>query len=55
MGTDFCVRISDNAQEINDPCDPGFNHIVLTGDPSGWYTFRHEFRNNSGVLAVTFI
>lgn len=45
---DYCVSASNNTP--GNPCDPGRNAVVLT--ETGWYLFRHIFRDDGGILAV---
>ncbi len=47
----FVVSASNNTGRANSfPKNPGRSPIAITA--SGWYTFKHSFRNNGGVLAV---
>jgi hypothetical protein len=47
----FVVSASNNTGRANSfPKNPGRSPIAITA--SGWYTFKHSFRNNAGVLAV---
>jgi hypothetical protein len=47
----FVISASPNAQRPNSyPKNPGRDPIAIS--TTGWYTFQHHFRNNSGVLAV---
>ena len=47
----FCISASNNAPGW--PCNPGRTPARVT--QSGWYVFKHHFRNNNGVLAVDFV
>ncbi|MGH2617830.1 MAG: hypothetical protein ACRDJC_21585 [Thermomicrobiales bacterium] len=47
-GDDYCVTASNNSPGF--PCNPQRDPQVLT--ETGWYTFRHEFRDVAGVLSV---
>lgn len=50
-GPRFVVSASTNAGRANSfPKNPGRDPFAIT--TSGWYTFKHRFYNNSGVLAV---
>jgi hypothetical protein len=48
VGTDAEVGASNNSP--GSPCNPAREPQVLT--ETGWYVFRHEFRDVSGVLSV---
>ena len=47
----FCITASNNAPGW--PCNPGRNPVRVT--ESGWYVFKHHFRDDNGVLAVDFV
>lgn len=50
-GNRFVISASNNAGRGGAfPKNPGRTPIAIT--TSGWYTFQHHFRDNSGVLAV---
>ena len=52
-GNRFVISASNSTGRANSfPKNPGRSPQVISS--SGWYTFEHSFRNNSGVLACDF-
>lgn len=47
----FCVSASNDGNGW--PCNPDRDPVTL--EVSGWYVFRHEFNNESGILSVNLI